>query len=140
MKCLLCVLAAALVSTAGSAGAATVTLHNFDQGWYQNDGSHQVNNANIYVDEQSYVNFAAFDLSGLVGQTVTSANVTYAADLGAYNAKQYTDPFEVFDLYNFVGDIDELLFGNGGAAAFTDLGDGSLLGSANILTPLPSNF
>ena len=139
MNRLSCAVAVGLASVAISARAATFDIQNFDQGWYQYDGSHQVNNTNIALVEQDYVNFVAFDLSGLAGQTVISATVTYAADLGSYDAFQFTDPHEVFDLYDFVGVTDDLLSGNGGSAAFNDLADGIFLGSTNILTPLPAN-
>lgn len=114
--------------------AEALTIGAFDNGWYRNDGSHTSTNPNILVSDSTTSatnNFFAFDLSAVSG-TVTYAALKIYGGNGNYLGADATENYEIFD---FGGDIDDLISGAGGTAAFGDLGSGTSYGSLFMSTP-----
>src|SRR5687768_5282828 len=114
-----------LVST--PVNATTFIMHNFDAGWYREDGQGPGSTGfpagYAPLNDVVLNNFVVFDLvllapQLLAGQTVTSANLTFFANnSGNYESP---DPSETYVLYDYSGDRSELLLGTGGVDAFTD--------------------
>lgn len=119
---------------ATSVWAQLVSLPASDSGWYDSYGYHDTANTS-YVTGQGYDltrSFFVFDLP-------TSASSAIGASLRLYNpAFGYDSPdsSETFSLFEVTSDLDQLMSGAGGLAAFQDLGDGALLGSVDLT---PSN-
>lgn len=114
-----------------AAQATTVTINSFDNGWYRSNGEHGDNNSNI-IDRPINNNFFAFDLTGVSLPSITSAVLTIFAGNGSYLTG---DASETMNFYDVSTDIDSLLAGTGGVAAFNDLGSGTLYGAATVQTP-----
>lgn len=110
-----------------------LTLSAADQGWYTSRGWHLPDNTNYIVgasSSRSYRlrNFGVFDVSD-ISETIVSATVrAYLPEYGGYIG----DASETWSLYDFGGDIDSLLAGTGGVAAYADLGTGVAYGSAVV--------
>lgn len=106
-----------------------------DRGWYRQDGDHTTSNQNIITgyngNSFSYRNWAFFDLSAAAGQTVTSANLIFAAGNGEARSNDANETYTVFD---YTGSLTTLLNGTAGVAAFNDLGTGASFGSAVVAT------
>lgn len=89
-----------------------------------------------------------FDLSILQGSTVpvSSASLTLfncsasTCPSGAADGYDSPNASEVFSIFDFLGATSGLLDGTGGSAAFTDLGSGSLFGSAVVSKASNGNF
>ena len=126
-------LATMLVANASLA----TTIDAFDHGWYESSGSHGTSNTNIWTGSEGTYSltrhFMAFDLAAMSGQTVTSATLTYSANIGKYASENSSEHITVSD---YTGDIDSLLGGSAGSGAYTDLGDGSIYGTA-VVTGTP---
>jgi len=124
--------AAALSVAALSAQAATVTLNTYYNGWYSG-ASHLVGNTNTitgFYTGSEYRSFYAFNLPAVAaGETILSASITFLAGNGA-NRGAYTDKH--LSLFDYTGSIDALTSGNGGVAAFADLGSGASYGSTVV--------
>jgi PEP-CTERM motif-containing protein len=117
---------------AGGASNAT-TIENFSNGWYQSDFTYGITN-NIYVGWNpntgaNYNNWNAFNLSGLAGQNITSATLTFYGSNGAYGG---TDPSETLGLFAYNGSINALLSGQTGAGIYSDLGTGASYGQTIV--------
>ena len=123
------VVAAAVLSVASATHAATFTASSFDNGWY-NGASHSPLNTNVitgYLNKSEYRSFYAFDLAAALGQTVTSATMTFTPNNGSYSSRDRTETVGLFDVSTPVA---SLLGGTAGASGFTDLGTGNSYGSS----------
>lgn len=125
-----CALVGSVVSAQPS-NAATVL--NFDSGWYQNNGfTAGVNNINVGSSNLTgavYNNWLAFNLSGLAGQTITSASLTFFGG----NGINTSPASETLGLFDYTGNIDALLTNSqNNVGIFTDLGTGNSFGSAIV--------
>ncbi|NEO86128.1 MAG: PEP-CTERM sorting domain-containing protein [Spirulina sp. SIO3F2] len=132
------VLGAVAVSTgviSKPAQAFTFTLNAEDQGWYSDSGSHNPGNPNYIAGKSSglkYRNFGVFDVSAITDTIVSATLRAYLPD--SPNQGGYLgDASETWSLYDFGGNIDSLLAGTGGVAAYADLGTGVAYGST-VLT------
>lgn len=117
------------VVTGATATAATIDLSSFDSGYYSNSGATPDNN-NI-IDDSTRNNYFAFDLSGVTG-TITGAVLTILGGNGNTNAAGPNLTYTVYDVSTNVG---LLTTRRGGAQAFTDLGSGTVYGSAALTLP-----
>jgi hypothetical protein len=124
--------AAALSFAALGAQAATVTLNTYNNGWY-NGASHILGNPNTitgFYNGGEYRSFYAFNLPAVAaGETILSASITFLAGNGS-NRGAYADKH--LGLFDYTGSIDALTSGNGGLAAFADLGSGVSYGSSVV--------
>ena len=115
-------------------GQTSTTIDATDTGWYDDSGFHNVANTNYItgtiVDLQGnktfHRSFASFDLSSYSGRLESAVMRLFLPAGGGYLS---ADPSEIFSLFDFSGNIDDLLDGNGGIAAYSDLGDGASFGS-----------
>ena len=110
----------------------TMSITSFDAGWYRNDGAHNTANTNFIAGTTArgtYRNFFAFDLAGLTGR-VTSATLSIASN-GRYQSFSRS---ATYNLHQVTTSVASLVGGTGGAAAYTDLGDGTLYGSTTVST------
>ena len=107
-----------------------------DQGWYNQNGTHNPSNINYLVGESNgteFRNFFTFDLSSFGSITNATLRVYLldsppAADVG-YDSN---DPFETWSLWDVATPIDTITSGSAGVAGFNDLGSGTSYGSVNV--------
>lgn len=109
-------------------------INSFDTGWYRNDGFHTPTNTNYIICVTSgdcgstdpvSNNFSAFRLGTVTGTFLSATyNLVNPANGATIDAQ--------FSLWDFGGNIDNLLAGTGGPGAFTDLGSGVLFGSRPV--------
>jgi hypothetical protein len=97
-------------------------ISNVDSGWFTATGLHQTDNRNYYVQSEAaaYNNFFVFDISGIT-DPITSATFTVANYMVTTN--------ELYTLFDFSGDINNLFNGTNGVNVFNDLGSGMDFGS-----------
>jgi hypothetical protein len=118
--------------------AAPFISDSFEGGFYREDGSTSISSTSFvvgYAPSNNVVlhNWLIFDLTFLLGRTVTSANLTvFGNNSGNYESP---DPSETYVLYDYSGDKAQLVLGTGGVAAFTDLGNGTSYGQATVSGP-----
>lgn len=149
------VLTAAFVAcTAGAATAAPVTsIDSYDAGTYSRTGInayHTTTNTSIVVGKRrdgttiTYFNgFSLFDLTGIVGNTVTAATLTFFGGNGAYDS---TDVKEALDLWDVTSDLDGVVKtqepATGALGYYIDLGSGVNYGSTVVqskdIAPMPT--
>jgi hypothetical protein len=114
--------------------ASALVIDTFDNGWYNEAGSHDPGNTNIYTglfigNNFEYRDFQAFDLASASGNTISAATLTYYAGNGNFVSPDGTETIQISD---FTSSIDDLLSGVGGVGAFADLGTGDIFGSATV--------
>ena len=122
-----------VVLALAGAGSAQ-TLKALDQGWYESGGYHKRENRNYLAGEcfgpctvTAYRNFFVFDLKG-VSRSVTGATLSVVMLPGTIGYWS-PDPTETLTLFDYRGSIEALVAGNGGTAAFQDLGSGTPFGT-----------
>lgn len=125
------IFAATVLCVGASQANAATTITNSDSGWYNNDGFHDSNNTNFIAgllnacsgcEPTLFNNFFVFDLAALAGQTIATVTLTIFGGNGGFEG---TSPSETFGFFDYSGDIDSLLDGTGGVAAYSDLGSGN---------------
>ena len=120
--------------------SADFTINATDSGWYDEDGFHDPFNTNYLAGWEpdfsgnQYHNFMVFDTSSIT-ETVSSAtlrlyNPSVETDTG--DGYVSSDPSEIFRLYSVNTDTDLLVSGNGGIAAYEDLGNGTTYGEVEM--------
>jgi hypothetical protein len=146
------VLASSLLA---AATAQAISIDALDAGWYAIDSNfsdtatHFPSNLNYFVgrgagltspdpDDGSavYRNFFVFDLASLGGIPITSA-ILHLANPGLddpsvpdfFQGFRSPDPFETYELSDVTTNLDDLIAGRGGTAAFDDLGNGTSFGN-----------
>ncbi|MEP1198253.1 VPLPA-CTERM sorting domain-containing protein [Tateyamaria sp.] len=123
------VLAAALILGGAAASAATFTTNTYDNGWYRNDGIHGPTNTNIITGVSgsfSFRSFFAFNLASAVGQTVTSAKISFFGANGSFVSPLGTETLGLFDVGTSAASI---VNGTAGTAGYSDLGSGNSYGT-----------
>lgn len=106
----------------------TTTLNALDRGWYDDTGLHNPGNENYIVGLCSncgpviFRDFFVFNIP--VGIAINSAQLSL--DTVIYDS---LSPSETLTLFDVVTDINNLLGGTGGIAAFDDLGAGTVYGT-----------
>lgn len=114
--------------------AAQTTTTSVDNGWYNQSGSHSPGNTNTITGDccgqGEYRGFWVFDLSGI--SSASSVSITFFGNNGNFRTDSGS---ETAHFYDYTGSITSLLGGTGGAAAFSDLGSGALLGEYTITAP-----
>lgn len=132
MRILKAAACAALLSLVGTAAANAAVVNSFDSGWYTDSGfTAGVKNINVGSSNLSgavYHNFLAFNLSGLSGQTITGATLTFNGGNGV-NTSSDTETLGLFD---YTGSINQLLSAQFNVGVWTDLGNGNSYGTANV--------
>jgi hypothetical protein len=126
----------AALSLGGTGMANALTVNPFYQGWYQNNGTHILNNFNTIVGDLGgdlFNNFFAFDLRALAGMTVSSATLRTVAGNGVYFSQ---DSNETYGLFDFTGSTFLLINAAGGVAAYNDLGSGKSYGQIVVSGPV----
>ena len=122
-------IAAAIVVSlpASPALAGLVTIDATDAGWYDSSGNHGPANPNYAVgSNDTYRNWAIFDLSGVVG-TVTAAEYRF-------NVAQISLPVTI-EWVDVTTDLAILAGGTGGIPAYDDLGMGTVYGTHSVAGP-----
>lgn len=129
-----------LMSALGPETSNAATVESFDSGWYQNNGfTAGVSNINVGWNPNTgttYRNWLAFDLSGLAGQNITAATLTFYGGNEVYNS---ASPSETLGLFDYSGSINALLGNQSGATGvgiYNDLGSGESYGTAIVTGPL----
>ncbi len=135
--------------TGSAAMGATLSLDAVDQGWYRNDGSHTPSNLNTLTGRLSngreYRSWYGFDLTADPGDgdsqetalsqadagRITAATLVFAAGNGLARSQ---DQSETLEFYDVTADKTQLRAGQGGLAAFDDLGSGRQYGSVEYAT------
>ena len=119
-----------------------VTVDADDRGWYREDGFHESDNENYLTGifdltgvRSERNSFFVFDLTAI--EEVESASLRLFLPTNGYNS---ADSDETFSLFDFSGDLTDLVDGTGGIAAFDDLGDGLNLGSIDIESANENSF
>jgi hypothetical protein len=103
-------------------------LRPLDTGWYREDGTHNPSNPNYIVGLCSncgpllHRDFFVFNIP--VGLTITSAQLSL--NTFVYDSLNASETLTLFDVSTSVTD---LLAGNGGIAAYDDLGTGTAYGT-----------
>ncbi|WP_334013501.1 PEP-CTERM sorting domain-containing protein [Alteromonas sp. S167] len=110
-----------------SSNAALITLNSTDNGWYKSDGIHTTTNTNTFTglfSGSEYRSFYNFDVSSLVGGTITAASIRFFS-----TGRIETDTgFEQIGIFNVT-----TLPGTGNSVAiFNDLGTGNTYGSRGL--------
>ena len=128
------VLSCALFFAASSVGASkAATVQNFDSGWYTDSGfTAGVTNINVGSSNLSgaiYHNWLAFNIAGLVGQTITSATLTF---LGG-NGSNTSATSEILGLFDYTGSVNALVANSqNNVGIYNDLGNGNSYGTAVV--------
>ena len=107
--------------------ADTFDLTSIDRGIYNDLGDRETS-SNYFVGTdtyQIYHDYFVFDLSGVTG-VVTSAT------LSLFNPSSFLGTADVFNVYDFNGNISDLSAGTGGTTAYNDLGSGINLASKPV--------
>lgn len=121
----------ALLAAAIYAGAAlpahpaSITLDATARGWYDSAGNFSGSDNYIAgrVGAVEYRNFFRFDLSAITESVISATLRLFNPDVtGA----------ETYEVSQYSGSVASLIGGTGGLAAFADLGDGALLGTATV--------
>lgn len=103
-------------------------ISNYDSGWFRSDGQTFPGLQNYIAGNDGpdeYRNFFVFDISDL-NSAITSATFTVANYTVSSN--------DLYRLYDFAGDIQDLFDGTNEMAVFGDLGNGDTYGHQNFTT------
>jgi len=122
-----------------SSNSHAVLINAYDRGFYSDEGEHFSWNTNYSAGSWTgvpfssrWVNFFAFDLTGLSG-TVTSA--TFYLDAALTDNGTYDSTSGIYDLYDVDTSISALLADSTtDVSIYTDLGSGTNYGSLNVST------
>lgn len=116
------------VAVSASGGAATTVINSYASGFYQNTGATPSAGSTNIIEDSTRNNYFAFDLSG----TVTGAKLTIFGGNGFFFFNSTTPATVTYSIYDVATNIGALTDHTAGAAAFTDLGSGSVYGSTPI--------
>jgi hypothetical protein len=125
---------------ASAAGAATIVIDATDSGWYDDSGSHDINNDNYLVGWRGaeYRNYFVFDLTSIATETVVSATLRLfepAVNPPEFYADGYDsgDPSETYELVQVITPAAALIpSGILATPIYDDLGDGTVFGTRAI--------
>ncbi|MEO0973289.1 MAG: hypothetical protein AAFX85_09350 [Pseudomonadota bacterium] len=115
----------------GSAALAD-DVEALDTGWYDDMGTHTVANSNYFVGRTSdteFRNFFVFDLTDVEG-TIVEASLRIYNPVDGFRSDEGVETYQVRAVTT---DVETLVSGAGGVAAFDDLGTGTLFGEVNAL-------
>jgi hypothetical protein len=124
---------AVLLSVIGGGASNAATIQNFDSGWYTNSGfTAGVTNINVGSSNLSgaiYHNWLAFNVTGLAGENITSATLTFYGG----NGTNTSATSETLGLFDYTGSINALI-GNSqnNVGIYNDLGNGNGYGTAVV--------
>jgi hypothetical protein len=123
---------AVLLSVMGGVASAA-TIQNFDSGWYTDSGfTAGVTNVNVGSSNLSgavYHNWLAFDVTGLAGQNITAATLTFYGG----NGSNTSTTSETFGLFDYTGNISALISNSqNNVGIFNDLGNGNSYGTTTV--------
>lgn len=113
-------------------------INSADSGWYDSTGVHDPNNTNYIAGLCSdcggpvFRNFFVFNIP-------TAAIVTATLNLNTFTYDS-TNPFETYTLFDITTDLNTLLGGTGGIAAYNDLGSGTVYGTRDYTAPDANQF
>jgi hypothetical protein len=126
----LVIAAAAAAGTAFAAPASAATsLDSVDNGWYSPSEIQGPFNFNTFTGLNAGSEFRSFFVFNLSSaKTAKSISITFRSN-GGFETDTGTETLGLFD---YTGSISSLVSGTGGAAAFSDLGSGELLGLHSI--------
>jgi hypothetical protein len=125
------IIAALSVAASASGAGATTVISSFGSGYYQNTGGTPSPGSTNIIEDSTRNNYFAFDLSGVSG-TVTSAKLTIFGGNGSFSFNTTTPATVTYSIYDVSTGIGALTGHTAGAAAFTDLGSGSVFGSTSF--------
>ena len=131
------VIAVLSIAASVSGAAATTVINSYASGFYQNTGGTPSLGSTNIIEDSTRNNYFAFDLSGVSG-AVTGAKLTIFGGNGFFIFNSTTPATVTYSIYNVTTNIGALTGHTAGAAAFTDLGSGSVYGSTSI--PVTSTF
>jgi hypothetical protein len=119
------------IAASVSGAAATTVINSYASGFYQNTGGTPSLGSTNIIEDSTRNNYFAFDLSGVSG-TVTGAKLTIFGGNGFFSFNSTTPATVTYSIYDVSTNISALTGHSAGAAAFTDLGSGSVFGSTSI--------
>jgi len=125
------VIAVLSIAASVSGAAATTVINSYASGFYQNTGGTPSLGSTNIIEDSTRNNYFAFDLSGVSG-TVTGAKLTIFGGNGFFSFNSTTPATVTYSIYDVSTNIGALTGHSAGAAAFTDLGSGSVFGSTSI--------
>ena len=118
------------------AEAGGLVLQTIDTGYYTDDGFHDADEVNYIVGQSGseYRNFSVFDLSNVNRHIWHATLRLFNGSTPPNSGSGYSsvDPFETYEVFDVITDVQILRAGNGGVAAFEDLGGGIFFGSENV--------
>jgi len=124
---------AILLSVIGGGAANAATVQSFDSGWYTNSGfTAGVSNINVGSSNLSgaiYHNWLAFNVSGLAGENITSATLTFYGG----NGNNTSSTSETLGLFDYAGSINALVADSqNNVGIYNVLGNGNSYGTAVV--------
>jgi formylglycine-generating enzyme required for sulfatase activity len=128
-----------ILMLAFAANASADTLRTIDRGWYRGEGLHIPNNQNYITGSYpvnggpswDYRSFFVFDLSAYhPGDVVDSAVLQLENPIGGMGPPG-CGPLEL-SIFSVESNLQSLMDGTAGVAAYSDLGDGRVLGSTVV--------
>jgi len=138
-------LSVTLLAAGALSSAWAAPINAADSGWYDQNGLHSPSIDNYFtgvLGGEELRSFFVFNLTGVAANSITSANLTVSnrdADFqGLPLPGTFGTPFtlNLFDVTSLTSDVTG---GLNGAAVFSDLGTGTLLGSYAAATAAPGN-
>ena len=129
---------AVLLSVIGGRAANAATIQNFGSGWYTDSGfTAAVPNINVGSSNLSgaiYHNWLAFNVSGLAGENITSATLTFYGG----NGTNTSATSETLGLFDYAGSINALVANSqNNVGIYNDLGNGNSYGTAVVAGNAP---
>jgi hypothetical protein len=124
---------AALLSVSSADVSHAATIENFGSGWYTDSGfTAAVPNINVGSSNLSgavYHNWLAFNVSGLTGENITSATLTFYGG----NGNNTSSTGETLGLFDYTGSINALVANSqNNVGIYNDLGNGNSYGTAVV--------
>ncbi|MDO9057937.1 MAG: PEPxxWA-CTERM sorting domain-containing protein [Bradyrhizobium sp.] len=126
---------AVLFSVIGGEASNAATIQNFDAGWYTNSGfTGGAGNDNINVGSSNLSgainhNWLGFNITGLAGQIVTSATLTFYGG----NGVNTSSTSETLGLFDYTGSINAITSNSQfNVGIYNDLGNGNSYGTAVV--------
>ena len=132
---------AALLSVLGAEVSHAATIQNFGSGWYDGSGfTAGVTNINVGSSNLSgavYHNWLAFNVSGLAGENITSATLTFYGG----NGNNTSATGETLGLFDYAGSINALVANSqSNVGIYNDLGNGNSYGTAVVASGAIQQF